>query len=272
VKGDLIKLINVWADQRATMHGNFGLFSQDRVYEALDGMSFILGHVTKTEELFQKISAKVDAMDQGNDGEFPGFALYPALAQHWPARTAELIERLRRALLSDQEDRVKAAVSSLFSWVMALDTYPDALKASLNDLIREVGIGIAARRAVILRSALAFAQWIYRKGPEHLRKLIATDCDHGLTALVEEASYSRSEQTLDVPAIRAACFRLALAMADAGYAGERGVAEWLANAKNDPLPEVRNADHLWKNSTSKISITCPSPEAVGSACRHALSR
>jgi hypothetical protein len=95
---------------------------------------------------------------------------------------------------------------------------------------------------VLLRPALDFARWVFREGPEHLRKLIVRDCDHGLTALLEEASYARSEQKFDVPAIRAACFRLASAMVAAGFAQLRGVTGWLTAAQDDPLPEVRNAE------------------------------
>jgi hypothetical protein len=105
-----------------------------------------------------------------------------------------------------------------------------------------VGIGIAARRLVLLRSALGFAHWVFRDGSERLRNLIVRDCDHGLAALQEEASYMRSDQNFDVPEIRAACYRLAAAMANAGYGQERGVVGWLAVAKDDPLPEVRNAE------------------------------
>jgi hypothetical protein len=161
--------------------------------------------------------------------------------QHLPQRKAELLDQLRRALVSDQEEEVGAAIRALYRWVNArgISSAPDP---ELDDLVREVGIGIAARRLALLEHGLNFARWIFREGPDHLQQLIAKDCIHGLTALLEEASYTRSEQAFDVPVIRAGCFLLAAAMAAAGFATERVVSRWLAEAKDDPLPEVRNAE------------------------------
>ena len=112
----------------------------------------------------------------------------------------------------------------------------------LDDLVREVGFAIAARRVAILRPALDLARWIFSDGPDRLRSDIAKDVDHGLAALFEEASYERSDQVFDVPEMRAACIRLATAMAATSFGTSEGVMMWLKAAKDDPLPEVRNAE------------------------------
>jgi hypothetical protein len=108
-------------------------------------------------------------------------------------------------------------------------------------LFREVGVAIAARRTAILRTALEIARWLFGDGPEGLAASLAADCEYGLGALMEEASYARANAPFDVPGIRAACVRLARAMTRAGFGTGRSAEAWIAAAKDDPLPEVRHA-------------------------------
>lgn len=245
VQAALATMIGDWAAHRTQPRHRVERHfsgSDHQESETLDGVASILPYIATNDDLLEKIWDKADAMDHGRDGHVHAFRLYSILARHWPERTAELVSRLRRALVSDQEAEVWPAIHGLFAWINLQETSFQPTDAGLEDLVREVGIGIAARRMVLLRPALDFAQWVFRKGPERLRQLIARDCDYGLTALLEEASYARSEQPFDVPAIRAACFRLASAMAAAGFESLNSVAGWLAEAKDDPLPEVRNAE------------------------------
>lgn len=244
VRTALALLIDAWSVHRVKGQHEFErLVNQgdERALGALQGVAGILPHIVVTDDLLGKLWDKADAMDHGHDGVVRAFTIYPFLARRQPERTAELLDRLRRALVSDQEETVQAAVGGLYGWIDAHEASARLNTAEQDDLVREVGIGIAARRGVLLRFALKFAGWVFREGPEHLRKLLVRDCDHGLTALLEEASYARAEEIFDVPAIRAACFRLALAMDSAGFGQNRGVTGWLAAAKDDPLPEVRNA-------------------------------
>jgi hypothetical protein len=244
LQANLRTLVATWAAHRTpNVHEiDWAINRRDeRDLETLEGVAAILPRISVSDDLFEKIWDKAKAMDEGRDGGVHAFLLYPALAQRRPEGTAELIDRLRRSLVSDQEDDVRRAVQGLYMWLRSQETQPDAGHEELDDLVREVGIAIAARRLVLLRPALEFARWLFDDGPVRLRQLIVHDCDTGLVALLEEASYRRSEQSFDVPEIRAACFRLASAMVVAGFADKRGVAGWLAAAKDDPLPEVRNA-------------------------------
>jgi hypothetical protein len=245
VQTALATLVGAWSTHRIPHRHEFERMMNRRdqqEFDALEGVAAILPHIKLIDDLLENIWNKAKAMDDGLDGGVRAFAVHPVLAQRWPNRKAELLDRLRRALVSDQEDEVLAANRGLYTWISAQEATLQQTDAELDDLVREVGIGIAARRLALLRPGLVFTQWLFRKGPERLRHLIMRDCDHGLTALLEEASYARSEQAFDVPEIRAACFRLALSMAAAGFAQERGVTGWLAAAKDDPLPEVRNAE------------------------------
>jgi hypothetical protein len=244
VQADLIALIDSWAAHRAQIRHPFERFGgrDRRELEAVQGVAAISHYIPVSEELLGKIWDKAAAMDAGRDGEVPAFPVYPLLVERKPDRTEELLDRLRRALISDREDAVQAAVHGIYVWISALERASQSPNPELDDLVRELGIGIAARRLVLLSPALDLARWVFSKGPERLRHLIVRDCDHGLTALLEETSYSRSDLPFDVPAVRAACLRLARAMASAAYAQHRGVIGWLTAAKDDPLPEVRNAE------------------------------
>jgi len=243
VREDLVVLIDAWAEHRIPRRHEFERMMNRRnqlELAALEGVAAILPFVNVTEDLVKKIRDKTEAMDRDPDDNVRAFSIYPFLVQKIPDLKLELLDRLRRSLGSDQEDEVRLACRGLYLWIIKRqDTQPDD---ELDDLVREVGIGIAARRAAILRPGLGFAQWIFHEGPEHLRQLIVRDCEHGLMALLEEASYARTEQNFDVPAIRAACVLLASAMAESGFTDQRGVTRWLAIAKDDPLPEVRNAE------------------------------
>jgi hypothetical protein len=130
----------------------------------------------------------------------------------------------------------------LYNWLDTQESSSAEEPEGLDYLISEVGFVIAVRRSVVLRQALDIACWIFQKGYSRLCESIAKDCDHGLIALLQEATYERSEPLFDVPSIRAACARLALAMATRpSYSALLGVAGWLAAARDDPLPELRNA-------------------------------
>jgi hypothetical protein len=243
VQSSLAAAISAWAAHRipAPRHELERLANRQDQQELarVDGAAAILPYITPSRELSEEIWEKVKEVDTREDtGVAHGFILYPFLVQQFPDRKEELVNRLRRALVSDQEDETWTALRGLHKWITVLAA-PDA---DIDDLVREVAIGISARRLALLPSGLNFAEWIFRAGPIRLRDFLARDCDHGLTALLVEASYdARLEQKFDVPDVRAACFRLAAAMANTGYANQRGVKGWLSAAPIDPLPEVRNA-------------------------------
>lgn len=94
----------------------------------------------------KKFGTKPRRWDHGRDDSVHAFEVYPILARRWPERKAELLDRLRRARVSDEEDEVRAAVGGLYSWVDEQSTSTQEADADLDDRVREVGIGIATRR------------------------------------------------------------------------------------------------------------------------------
>ena len=66
----------------------------------------------------------------------------------------------------------------------------------------------------------------------------------GLRFLRQELQYHRANELgseFDVPLLRTDSARLAMLISNAGWAEEPVVREWLEDACNDPLPEVRNS-------------------------------
>lgn len=242
-KSDMVGMIGKWAEHCPPIEHRFArTMNQEEVLEAkaLGGVIEILSRLDVDDDMVQRIWIKSQKMDEGDEGPY-SFRIHPFLARRWPARRSELLDRLRHALVSDREDRVIAAIDGLYSWLAQQPPVDQQSDDGLDVLVREVGFAIAARRHALLGSGLKLADWIFREGSVRLRDLIARDCDHGLVALLDEASYARSDQSLDVPALRAGCIKLASSMIAAGYSELAGARRWLDEAMMDPLPEVRNA-------------------------------
>jgi hypothetical protein len=244
VQSALMTMIEEWTAQEndSRPERSWGVDRRDEVaLEAIAALPVILRNVITNEGIIDKVWNKVEAIDRAQNNEVRAFALYSALARICPARRNDLIDRLRRALVSDREREAVLAVRGLFDWLNDGARAPDQWASDLDELVREVGFAVAARRVAILRPALELARLIFSDGPDRLRSAIAKDVEHGLAVLFEEASYERSDQAFDVPEMRAACMRLAIAMAAASYGTSEGVMMWLDSAEHDPLPEVRNA-------------------------------
>jgi signal transduction histidine kinase len=243
VQSDLKTAIGTWADSRRPARNSLDLAFNRRAEQEKDmaeAVRELLPFVNVDTELAERVWSKATAMDERQDGAVPAFHIYPFLVARFPNRVDILIDRVLRALLASDEETARAAVQGLF-FLLQSPIEPETLVDRLGNLVREVGLAIAARRLVLLRPALDLARWLFEAGPEPLRQIITHECDNGLKALFEEAAYSRYDQTFYVPAIRSACILLADAMNQSGLGELAGVKIWLQASANDPLPEVRNA-------------------------------
>lgn len=237
------ELVDAWASKRLSsrLSGLFGGEEEQREMNALIDIKVLLPRIERSESLFRRIWDKVDDLDSHGDRAVRAYALYGVLTRLFPVRAGMLADRLRRALASDVENDGRIAVRALYEWTRDAMRAPNQFVIPNEALFREIGIAIAARRTAILRTALEIARWLFDDGPERLAAQLAADSEYGLGALLEEASYARASAPFDVPGIRAACVRLAHAMARAGFGTGPGVQAWIAAAKDDPLPEVRHA-------------------------------
>ncbi len=234
-------LLGAWAATRLS-NRTMSLFlnQEDRLeYGALVGVRALMQRITIAPALERAIWAKVDDLDERRDHNVRAYPLYPELSRLFPGKKSLLIDRLRRSLVSDNSDDARMGVMAISTWVHDAMGSPQQFDMPDSELIHEIGIAIAARRLTILKVALDFARWLFRRGPDDWKALLASDCAHGLAALFEEATYARQDVPFDVPGMRAACMRLARSMNEAGYGESEAVRRWLQAAKDDPLPELR---------------------------------
>ncbi|MBF0611878.1 MAG: SIR2 family protein [Magnetococcales bacterium] len=173
------------------------------------------------------------------------FYLFPGLMRSIPEQVKQAQFSLTQLMASDSENQARIATGVLFQWSRSVKRFPTCLPAPPLDLIREVGTIIRVRRRATLLPAITFAIWIFQKGFDEWRTLLASDCIHGLRFLMEETCYDRFDSqsvTDDLPFLRYQCVKLSLAMSQTtSFKDVEPIKNWLGNASNDPMAEVRNA-------------------------------
>lgn len=173
------------------------------------------------------------------------FHLYPGLCRSIPDQVEQAKFSLLQLLASDEESRARVATQILYKWSRGSRLLDKTLPPPPMDLVREIGAIIRVRRRATLLPALTFAIWIFKEGDEFWRGALVEDCLHGMRFLMNEADYDRSDSqpvTEDLPLLRCQCVRLAVVMSKNALCGDNPtIKQWLENAKDDPMAEVRNA-------------------------------
>ncbi|MEO5334237.1 MAG: SIR2 family protein [Magnetococcus sp. YQC-5] len=203
-----------------------------------------------------EITAKdlLDAVQSGMQDYPELLYLFPGLLRSIPEQVKQAQISLAHLMASDLEKQVRIATRILFDWSRNVQRFPADWPSPPLDLIREVGTIIRIRRKATLRPALTFAIWSFQKGPEEWWTKLADDCIHGLTFLLKEASYHRSDPqsvTDDLPFLRYQCVMLSIAMSKTTkFKDAEPIKQWLENASDDPMTEVRNAVSEYGNGPS----------------------
>ena len=168
-----------------------------------------------------------------------GFAVIPGLVKALPERFETLSLLLRTGLASEDDARVRGAMTALRSWLSAPAT--SQLRPIPEDLIREVGTIIASDRRVGLVDALVCATLVFDKGSDSHRNAISPLALQGLSVLTEKLQYvSDGDTGGDVHTLRLLCAQLATKMAVHGFETDAAVAKWLDIGRSDPFPETKN--------------------------------
>ena len=200
------------------------------------------------ENLFQKVEFLLSAQENSRDSiiEFLsdiriaiGFQLVPGLVKAFPDRVAELAMWLRLGLASDDDVRVRNAMSALQTWVAELSIAH--LPQVPEHLLMECGVIIASRRRVGLANALLCATWVFDKGAQSHQDAISPLVLTGLRHLAEELQYAQFQHDDQISTLRLLCVKLARSMGSHGFSDNPAVQQWLDEGKNDPFPEIRYA-------------------------------
>ena len=169
----------------------------------------------------------------------PAHAAASGFAELIPHRVEEIVEWLRIGLVSEDEDVIDSSFYGLFLWLMAAEA--SSIANPPIDLVREIGLTIAARKRSSLASALQIAKWVFEEGTIKQQKAIEPLVTIGLNYLIRELRYGEeTEDELDLPLLRLCSTELAKSMNEKGYKSDEAVRQWLEVGGSDPLAEVRN--------------------------------
>jgi hypothetical protein len=236
-KAYLISLLDRWAvtsvpqsQEEETSHSS----------DDIEHVSEILPKLRVPLDIAENILARAEAL---NASQVPAFTLMAAITKALPEKLDSLALQFRLGIASDKDYLIEGTLRGLQLWLkLAVD--PDVqVPNPPEDLIKEIGLLIVARRKSALFEGLRIARWIFAEGSTHWKATIADSCAQGLGYLLEELRYSRNQDDAarDVPLERWACAHLALAMRESGFGDHSAVAQWMEALNDDPLPEVRHA-------------------------------
>ena len=246
-KTNLQELVEIWAE--ATMPEfaaldhpllpHVGYAHKERIRAVTQVFPAITGEIGLSKEVGEKLFAKLQTL---NENQIPALALATSVVKASPKRLADVATALRVGMTSNKRDLAADAVEGVRLWIEATLDAESGTPHPPEDLVREIGIAIASRRSPVMPGALATARWIFANGDQIHKKAIRHLAQDGLSYLAEELRYDREHDTPDdVPLQRLFCAQLAAAMAKDELHQRPAVLRWLEIAKEDPLPEVRNA-------------------------------
>ena len=239
----VVQLVERWVDHGVESHSNPFPMLQNEIRRSnlwvIDGLASILWEVEVPEPVAGRLVDKIKRLDELG---IPAFELTGALVQIMPTRADELISWLRRGLASGDSATAQSALAGLGSWLRKATEDDAALRQPSQDLIREIGLIIAARRGEALAPALGIARLVFDAGGEEIKEPMQEYVLQGLDYLTTELDYEREYDDPDkVPLLRLRCAQLALSMARTGLLSHNVVSKWLEVAESDPLPEVRHS-------------------------------
>ena len=244
-KDQLTRLVELWVGAPVPEKSLFGwsaIFDEEakqRTMDIAEALLPILGELTVSQCIADKIHAKTLKLTANN---LPAFALAVGVVKINPSRTPEVATALRVGLTSDDDRLAKNAASGLRRWLEATSDTESEIPQPPDDLVREIGIAIASRRNTLVDEALSLAAWIFSYGRASHKESIQQLVEDGLRYLAPELRYSREHENPDViPLRRQRCAELAAAMSKCGMNENSVVRSWLEEAREDPLPEVRQA-------------------------------
>ena len=236
----VVGLVSQWSKTSITTRSDIAIQFEMRRCSlwALEGLVPILAVVEIPvpigETLFQKLK---NLTESGT----PAFEPIGGLVQVIPHRATELATWLRTGLASGSRDMATGAVSGLASWIHVSNNSDSSVHSPPEDVLRELGLIIAARRKESLSEALQVAKQVFDDGSDDLQDIILNSTLEGLDYLAEELRYDGEHDDNDVPNLRWRCAQLASSMSQTGFSCRPAVTRWKEIASTDPFPEVRNA-------------------------------
>ena len=236
----VVDLVSQWANSPINTHSHDPISSQMRRYSrwALEGLVPILSRTEIPEPVGESLFEKLKTLTESGT---PAFGPIGGLIRALPHRAAELASWLRTGLASGSRDMASGALSGLSSWIHVSNSSDLSVQSPPEDILREVGLIIAARRKESLSEALQIAKQVFDDGNDDQQDVIFNFTLDGLEYLAAELRYGVENDDIDIPNLRWRCTQLASSMSRAGFSCRPAVARWLELAPTDPFREIRNA-------------------------------
>ena len=237
----LIRLVGEWSTRLVPPRFYLSIETEHSksTRQAVDGLRTVLSEVKIPEATAEKLSKKVLKL---NADRIPAFGLTAGLVRAMPDRIDDIAHAMRTGLASQDELLANNAAAGLYHWLTTSAEVVSKVQRPPNDLVREIGIMIAARRKGPLSQALQIAKWVFDEGNDEQKEDIRQLALDGLGYLLEELRYDREhdqDDKIDIPLLRWRSAQLALSMAKHGYRDDSTISRWLEVSGEDPLPEVR---------------------------------
>ena len=235
----VVALVSQWASTGVTTHPDIAIQSEMRSFSlwALEGLVPILSRVEIPVSIGELLFKKLKELTESGT---PAFGPVGGLVRVMPHRAIELASWLRTGLASGNRDMASGALSGLAAWMHLSINSDPSVQSPPEDVLRELGLIIAARRKESLSEALQVARQMFDHGSDDQWGVILNSTLEGLDYLAEELRYDGEHDDSDVPNLRWRCAQLASSMAQGGFHCRPAVARWLEAAATDPFPEVRN--------------------------------
>ena len=235
----VVDLVSQWANTPVASHPDIAIQFEMRRYSlwAIDGLVQILSYIEIPASIGETLFKRLKMLTESGT---PAFELIGGLVQVIPHRAIEMASWLRTGLVSGSRDMASGALSGLSSWIRVSNS-DSSVYSPPEDILRELGLVIAARRKESLSAALQVAKQVFDDGSDDQRNVILNSILEGLDYLAEELRYDGEIDDNDVPNLRWRCAQLASSMSQAGVAYSPAVTRWLEIASTDPFPEVRNS-------------------------------
>ena len=235
----VVKLLSQWANSPVASYPDSAIQSEIQRYSlwALEGMVSILSLVEIPASIGEAIFQKLKTLTESGT---PAFGPIGHLLRVIPDRRFELASWLRTGLASGSPEMACGALLGLAAWMDASDNSASEVDGPPENIMRELGSVIAARRRESLSAALQVAKQVFDDGSDDQRNVILNDTLEGLDCLAEELQYDVEHDDSEIPNLRWRCALLASSMSRAGLSFEPAVVRWLELAAYDPFSEVRN--------------------------------
>jgi hypothetical protein len=179
-------------------------------------------------------------LDIARDGMFPHLALILGfIAIHVPSRMQAAVKLMRRNMVTRDRDIASLSVQGVRTYARLARRHGKVLPSVLATDIASL---CGARHDISLHPALNVARDLVEH--EEMSEFDIERLDQALDLLLFDTDYKNQGETrlniVTLTLVRSECVRLAKALLAKGYDSE-AIQGWIAQAKDDPLPEVRFA-------------------------------